>query len=64
MGFDHRVEDRQQLAHRRGDGHFERLAFADEPLDERLDHRVVFAGAEGRHAQGRPEKKTGREENG
>lgn len=51
--LEHRIEDRHQLAHTRGQGHLGRFARGAEPLIERLEDRVVTYRNQGTHEQRR-----------
>lgn len=49
----HRIEDRQQLAHARGEGHLLGLSRALQALIEDPDHRIEPGGNNGPHIWGR-----------
>ena len=49
--FQHRIQDRQQLAHARGQGNFGRLPRGAQPLVEGFEHRIMTHGDQGAHIQ-------------
>ena len=49
--FDHRIEDRQQLAHTRRQGYFFHFARRQQALVERTNHRIITGRNQRRHVQ-------------